>query len=327
MQSTIKNRTIFCRDNIEVMRGMDSNSVDLIYLDPPFNKNKMFCAPLGSYAEGASFKDYWGEEDVKDQEIKFLAGANYASYAFLTDVETMGRKGAKYYLLYMGIRLMEMHRILKPTGSIYLHCDPTMSHYLKVLMDSIFGEDNFKNEIVWWYKGTGAPKKSFSSKHDIIFFYTKTQDSYFNPIQIPAKKVSGWTGKNTKNCDSVWEINTVFQSQERKTTHGYPTQKPLKLLKRIIQASSQEGDIVLDPFCGCATSCVAAENLKRKWIGIDISDMPYKLVKERLNKQQEDKGAEFFKEEIHFCDAAPIRTDPVQTREFSTLQDRERVYK
>ena len=128
----VKNRTLFCEDNLEVMRGMNSQSINLIYIDPPFNKNQMFIAPIGSDAEGAHFKDYWTQDDVKEADISLLKGTYPALYNYLQTVENIGIRGAKYYLLYMGVRLIEMHRLLKNTGSIYLHCDHTMSAYLKL---------------------------------------------------------------------------------------------------------------------------------------------------------------------------------------------------
>ena len=157
MQDTLKNRTIFCRDNLEVLRGIDSNTVDLIYLDPPFNKKKQFTSPIGSSAEGASFKDYWGLEDVKSAWIEILKEKHPKIANFLATTDNIGHKSNKYYLTYMAVRLIEMHRVLKETGSVYLHCDPTMSHYLKLLMDCIFGYQNYINEIVWCYHGPGSP--------------------------------------------------------------------------------------------------------------------------------------------------------------------------
>ena len=147
MSLNIKNRTIFCRDNIDVLQGINSNSIDLIYLDPPFNKKKMFTAPIGSTAEGASFKDWFREEDVKDEWVQTIKEDNIELHNFLTGIKTISsNKQYLYnycYLCYMAIRLLEIRRILKDTGSVYLHCDPTMSHYLKILMDIIFGEKKF----------------------------------------------------------------------------------------------------------------------------------------------------------------------------------------
>ena len=148
----IKNRTIFCKDNLDVLQGINSESVDLIYLDPPFNKKKTFTAPIGSSAESASFKDYFREEDIKDEWVETIKEDHVELHNFLSGVKSVSdSKHYLYnycYLCYMAIRLIEMRRVLKDTGSIYFHCDPTMSHYIKIMMDTIFGEDNFGNYIL-----------------------------------------------------------------------------------------------------------------------------------------------------------------------------------
>ena len=208
----------------------------------------------------------------------------------------------------MTVRLIEMHRILKDTGSIYLHCDPTMSHYLKILMDLIFGEKNFRNEIIWNYGGGTDREKGFNRKHDCIYLYSKKNDWFFKSLFEPFKEntikrfnkkddigrykinkmkdgrvYKTYMKKEGKKLNDVWYINIIVSSHREHT--GYPTQKPRALLERIIQASSNEGDIVLDPFCGCATTCVAAEKLNRQWIGVDISLKAYELVQERLKRE------------------------------------------
>lgn len=283
MNCNIPARSVLCKDNLEVLRGINASCIDLIYLDPPFNKKKEFAASTGSIAEGASFSDVFREEDIKEEWLQAIHEDNKELRKFLMGVKDLGNPYNFAYLVYMAIRLIEMHRVLKDTGSLYLHCDSTMSHYLKILLDCVFGEKNFRNEIIWWYKGTGSPKYKFPQKNDVIFYYAKSASSTHHTIDIPGAKKSGWTGKETKSCDAVWEINTVFQSNERSTATGYPTQKPLVLLERIIKASSNEGDIVLDPFCGSGTTCVAAERLNRRWIGIDTSIQACELVEERVN--------------------------------------------
>jgi len=216
----------------------------------------------------------------------------------------------------MAVRLLEMHRILKPTGSIYLHCDPTASHYLKLLMDGIFGQKQFRNEIIWSYTGRlMTSKKAFNSKHDIVLFYSKSSTHKLNSVTEPINKsdfilmkkqkvhvdedgrewIWGHAGKGKshdyrmyldeivskgKSISAEWVIPIVNTSAKERT--GYPTQKPLALLDRIIKASSNTGDLVLDPFCGCATALVAADRLGRKWAGIDISPLAIKLVKQRI---------------------------------------------
>ncbi|MCY4418593.1 MAG: DNA methyltransferase [Cytophagales bacterium] len=334
MSSNIPNRSIFCHDNMEVLEGINSSCIDLIYLDPPFNKKKTFTASIGSHAEGAEFEDIFREKDVKEEWLKTIQEDHPDLHVFLDGVRAIeGKTSYNFcYLAYMAIRLLEMHRILKDTGSIYLHCDPTMSHYLKILMDMIFGEKNFRNEIVWHYPSMSAARKDFPRKHDIIFRYVKSSKNMFNwsDVLVPYKPSSihrakygkGGFGKNATNegnylskdgkiPDTVWEIPHIKSKHE---SLGYPTQKPLKLLERIIKASSKEGDWVLDPFCGCATTCVGAEKLKRKWIGIDVTIKAYNLVKHRLAKETESKElrksiALFWEGKINYRTSPPERSD------------------
>ena len=167
------NRTMWTKDNLYVMRGMNSGSVDLIYADPPFNSNRMYEAPIGSKAAGAAFKDTWTLNDVDVAWHGYLADKEPALHSVIAAARNTHGRSMMSYLIMMGIRLVEMRRILKPTGSIYLHCDPTAGHYLKLLMDSIFGNRNFRNEIVWSYRTGGSSKRYFSKKHDVILFYTK----------------------------------------------------------------------------------------------------------------------------------------------------------
>ncbi len=157
------------------MRGMNSASVDLIYLDPPFNSKANYAAPIGSQAAGAAFKDTWTLTDIDVEWVNLIESKHPALYRILLAAMT---KSDKSYLIYMAARILEMHRILKDTGSIYLHCDPTMSHYLKLVMDAIFGRNNFMNEIVWYYRGAGVPKQARARRHDIIFWYTKVAGSH-----------------------------------------------------------------------------------------------------------------------------------------------------
>ncbi len=293
----IKTSTIFTGDNLPIMRGMDSESVDLIYLDPPFNSNRHYAAPIGSKAAGAAFKDVWTYEDTDDAWWGELADAHPVLYKVIDGAGAAGGKADKAYCIYMAVRLLEIHRVLKSTGSVYLHCDPTMSHSLKLVLDAIFGHDNFKNEIVWFYKSGGASKKHFARKHDTILFYAKTVATCFNVQKEKSynrelkpyrfKDVDeyqdevGW--HTLVNMKDVWQIDMVGRTSKERT--GYPTQKPLKLLQRIIKSSSNEGDVILDPFCGCATACMAAESLQRKWIGIDISPKAFELINVRLKNE------------------------------------------
>ncbi len=336
----INNRTIFNKDNLDILRGINSSSIDLIYLDPPFNKKKVFTAPIGSSAEGAEFSDIFRQKDVKDEWKKDIKEDYDKLSNYLEGIDNLSKKGEKVvhkdfeytycYLCYMAIRLIEMHRILKDTGSIYLHCDSTMSHYLKILLDIIFGEKHFRNEIIWRYTGNSIPKYCFPRKHDTVFWYSKSESFKFYPkeVLVPYSdstlkrynhvdqegkryKISALRDgkqeiiymKEGKYADDVWEI-PVLRGKE---SIGYPTQKPLALLERIIKASSNEGDIVLDPFCGCATTCIAAERLNREWIGIDVSVKAFELVKQRLKKEVQSDL--FETKEVPYTTIPPVRTD------------------
>ena len=269
--------TMFVRDNLEIMRGIDSECIDLIYLDPPFNSNHNYAAPIGSEAAGAEFKDMWSLDDVDAQWIEMIVKDHPDLHAILKAVPNDSDKS---YLVYMAVRLLEMHRILKPTGSIYLHCDPTMNAWLRIVLDTIFGKDNFRNEIVWWYGLGGSSNRMYSRKHDVIYFYA-LQNYYFDKPQEPA--TSQMLEGKMKGVSDVWKIPTLNNMAKERT--GYPTQKPLAVLNRIIKASSNKGDWVLDPFCGCATTCVAAHLLGRKWIGIDVSPAAEILVRKRIDQE------------------------------------------
>ena len=159
----VENRTLFIADNLDIMRGMNSNTVDLIYLDPPFNTNRNYKAPIGSAAEGAEFKDIWTDEDIKHEWHGHIAAEHEELYQIIKASERVYDKSMRIYLTAMAVRLFEMQRILKPTGSIYLHCDPTASHYLKLVMDDLFGQENFQNEIVWHYQ-TGGKQEEICKK-------------------------------------------------------------------------------------------------------------------------------------------------------------------
>ena len=339
----VKNRTLFIADNLPIMRGIDSDCIDLIYLDPPFNTKKTYKAPIGSPAEGAEFKDIWTDEDVKDEWYGQVAEQNDHLYQIIQASEHVYDKSMKIYLMAMTVRLFEMHRILKDTGSIYLHCDPTASHYLKLVMDSVFGKQNFRNEIVWCYPPGGkGPNFGFHNKHDIILFFSKSErnanfnrpytelsdnaKSKFNKIDEAGRYYKEYPGGRSyldespgRAVPSWWtDINSLGQTQSKERT-GYPTQKPLALLNRIIKASSNENDVVLDPFCGCATACVSAEHLNRKWIGIDISPSAEIITKLRLDdaSRQGELLSPIKMSDVHVLTEPPTRSDvpdPTQLR-------------
>ena len=207
------------------------------------------------------------------------------------------------YLVNMAARLVELHRILKPTGSLYLHCDPTASHYLKIVLDGIFGRENFRNEIVWGYEKPRSASKVWRRNHDTIFFYTKGSKWVFNVQRVPKldgtftmrkpfKRPDGtvWRPKAPgKQAGSWWyDIPSFATRMTAKERLGYPTQKPLALLNRVIEASSNRGDVVLDPFCGCGTTIEAAENLGREWIGIDVTYAAIGAIQERFRRNRVD---------------------------------------
>ena len=165
-------------DNLEIMKTLENQSVDLIYFDPPFNSKRMYSAPVGSKAAGASFKDMWTWKDVDEYYLDTLA-VNFPELTrYITSIGKIHSRAMMAYLTYMAQRVVEMHRILKGTGSLYLHCDPTASHYLKIMLDEIFGKNNFRNEIIWCYAGGGVSKRYFAKKHDTILFYAKDNKSW-----------------------------------------------------------------------------------------------------------------------------------------------------
>ena len=320
-------RTIWTGDNLDILRGLNSDCVDLIYLDPPFNSNRNYAAPVGSAAAGAAFKDTWTLSDLDVAWMGLIADEQPGIYRVLDAAGLSHGKGMQSYLCMMAVRLLEMRRVLKDTGSIYLHCDPTASHYLKMLMDSIFGQRNFVNEVVWYYRGAGVPKTARARRHDNLLWYAKKNGSHYfdpNPIRQPyaeatVERFSHYIGNvrggsdfgqqslnpGGKHPDDViTNIQPIAPSAKARI--GYPTQKPIELLEAIISSSSNEGDVVLDPFCGCATACVAAENLGRRWIGIDISPKAVELVNMRL---QQTMGELFHNRLVTARTDIPRRTD------------------
>ena len=341
-----KNRTLFHCDNLDALRGMNSNSVHLIATDPPFKKGRDFHATPDSLAKGARFKDRWRwDKDVHEEWTDSLVDDWPDTWEVITMARSVYGTDMAAYLCWLGVRLMEMWRVLRHDGSIYLHIDHTAHAYVKCLMDSIFGDKNFRNEIVWQYskaaRGAKNIAKQFARNHDIILFYSRSNSWTFNPqcgtrlySFKKAKKKGfrederGWyktaprgdytdekvkqleaegriyrtrTGKIRIRYDlpvkngkvveefrygSVWDDIGDMMHAPKKERTGHPTQKPLALYSRIIEASSNPNDIVLDPFCGCATTPVAAEKLGRQWVGIDIWDKAHETVLERLRQEQ-----------------------------------------
>ncbi len=300
-------RQLHVGDNLEVMRGMEGGTVDLVYLDPPFNSNKnykiVFRGPsvLKPDAYLPAFEDVWIWDDVSEEILNAtLSGNRGQAIAETLEglLKVVGRDRLMAYLVNMTPRLIEIQRLLKSTGSVYLHCDPTASHYLKVIMDAVFGRENFRNEIAWCYRGGGVPRRNFARKHDVILRYTKSDDYTFNPQYLEYSDASkalvnarGGTSIDGRERDlergahmpDWWsDINSLQTWSPERT--GYPTQKPVRLLERIIRSSSNEGDVVMDPFCGCGTTMVAAERLGRSWVGIDVEPMALSVLRDRFRQ-------------------------------------------
>lgn len=309
------NGSLYFGDNLFILRDhIKDETIDLIYLDPPFNSNAtynvLFKSPKGqnSDAQIEAFEDTWHWGEQAENEFNEIIHSGNTEVAELIQAirKFLGENDLMAYLVMMGNRLLELHRVLKDTGSIYLHCDPTASHYLKVLMDGVFGPKNIRNEIIWNYKKWATADSRFSRNHDVILFYAKNESNLkFNVLLQPRalstlkrfgnkKIVSGFdeygnrVPSQTLDEDSdgvkmsdVWDIPIIAPSSNERL--GYPTQKPLALLDRIIRASSDEGDLVLDPFCGCGTAVHAAHRLNRTWIGIDITHLAISLIEKRLN--------------------------------------------
>ena len=402
------NRTLWTGDNLDILRGMNDGCVDLIYLDPPFNSNRDYEAPIGGKAEGASFKDRWSMSDAKEVWHGEIAEQNPALYEVVRAAGIAHGKRMKGYLIWMAVRLLEMERVLKPTGSIFLHCDDTASAYLKVLMDSIFGQTNFRNEIIWQRTKGRDWGNRFGRVHDTILFYTMSDDytwetqyvehdpdyvkrayrnederGHWQSADLTASGVrngeSGqpWRGIEVTPKGQFWRTPTqggmkdwiiqnniipgwpdaypsVHQRLDKLDEAGliywpkrghmprlkrylastkgkacndlvldigkieanaaenvdYPTQKPIRLLQRLIAAASLPGDVVLDPFAGCATACVAAEQLGRQWAGIDLSALAVRLVRHRLDREVGDaKQANTWGKLIIDREDIPLRTD------------------
>lgn len=273
---------LICGDNLEVLRSIKSESVDLIYIDPPFFSNKKYEVIWGDEAEIRSFEDRW-------------------------------EGGIENYIAWMRPRVQLMYEVLKPTGSFYLHCDWHADAHLRIMMDEIFGIKNFRNEIVWYYRGGGISKKRFGRRHDVLYFYTKGSKWTFNPdearmpysadtlerLRYKARAFRKDKVYDTyeahplgKYPDDVWIMQPIMPSSKERL--GYPTQKPEALLEKIIKVSSNKGDLVLDAFCGCGTALAVAQKLKRRWIGIDISPTAVRVMKDnKLRKIGAIKGRDY----------------------------------
>ncbi|MXY46076.1 MAG: site-specific DNA-methyltransferase [Chloroflexi bacterium] len=363
MTSQDWNNRLYFGDNLEILREhVADESVDLIYLDPPFNSNATYNVLFRerggeeSSAQITAFDDtwHWGIESELAYREVVTDGPSALSDMLQSMRSFLGQNDMMAYLTMMAQRMIELHRVLRQTGSIYLHCDPTASHYLKMLLDAVFGARNFRREIIWQRSRSHGGASSYNSVHDTIFYYSKSGDITWNPqyqphsseyiqshyvyvdndgrryrlapahgagagparrfgdriIEPPSGRHWSWTQERIdrlmeegriaftttgmpnykrylddtpgRPLTDVWTDIPPINSQARERL-GYPTQKPEALLERIVSASSNEGDVVLDPFCGCGTATAAAERLGRRWIGIDITHLAIALIRHRLH--------------------------------------------
>jgi len=322
--------TLYFGNNLEVLKDkIESNTVDLIYLDPPFQSGKNYNIIFdnktkeakGVSAQIQAFTDTWEwgpeAEEEYDGLVKGTITREKPSTRLIELMKAMrgylDETSMMAYLAMMAPRLLELKRVLKDTGSIYLHCDPTASHYLKLLMDAVFRQENFVAEIIWTYSWGVRTDKRWNWKHDTILMYSKTKNYTFNTNEVreehrlvadSSKKRIQYKGSLTHDPKwnkgfneqgalpiDVWYIPTINGMAKERL--GYPTQKPEALLERIIKASSNEGDIVLDPFCGCGTAVAVAQRLNRKWIGIDITYLAIDIIEKRLAKSDLKEGINF----------------------------------
>ncbi len=349
---------LYFGDNLAILREhLADESVDLIYLDPPFNSkrdyNLLFKTPKGQQVDAQimAFEDTWRWGPEAEREFaEILHQANTQTAEVMQALRSfLGENDMMAYLVMMANRFLELHRVLKATGSLYLHCDPTASHYLKIVLDAVFGKENFRNELVWKRTSAHSDAHRYGANVDILLYYSRSANPVFNPIYQPysdeykarfrnmdpdgrhwaddnltAKGLSGggyqyeykgvtslWRcppetmqrldqegrlhftnkgGLRLKRyldespgipCQAIWDDIPPINSQAAERL-GYPTQKPLALLERIIQASSNGGDIILDPFCGCGTAIHAAHKLNRQWMGIDITHLAIAVIETRI---------------------------------------------
>ena len=381
-EPNFENRTLYHGDNLEFLRGMNSETVHLIATDPPFNKNRDFHATPDSLAAGARFKDRWRwDDDVREEWTDSIKDDWPAVESVIATARMAYGDDMGAFLCWLGVRLMEMRRILRSDGSLYLHTDDTAFAYLKALLDAIFGPQCLRGQIVWQRYGSHNDAKRYGRVCDLILFYAKDGKGVWNgawveldqdyvrrtyrkkdqrgryrtaPLHTGGLSGGGYTygfrghtrtwryplermreleadnrivqargGKGVperkvylneskgKPAANVWtDIKALTGSHKERT--GYPTQKPLALYERIIKASSNVGDIVLDPFCGCATTPIAAERLKRQWVGMDIWDGAYNQVMERMERDtilRFDDKSHVTLPQVHYSDEPPRRTD------------------
>jgi len=333
---------LYYGDNLDILRRyIKDETVDLIYLDPPFKSNQEYNVLFeerngtSSKAQIKAFKDTWrwdqGSAEAYQQVVE--SGPERVSKIMRAFRTFLGANDMMSYLAMMAPRLIELRRVLKSTGSIYLHCDQTASAHLRLLMDAVFGPDNFRNEVVWHYRRWTAAARKFQRLHDTILFYTQTNEYVFNQLLTPytdgsvKRKKQGVLHRFKRGEEpvlvsnrelqaegvpenDVWQIPFVAPSAKERL--GYPTQKPEALLERLIHASSNEGDTILDPFCGCGTTIAVAQRLKRRWVGIDITHLAIGLIKHRLQDafgQNIRKAYRVVGEPVSLTDAETLAKD------------------
>lgn len=323
MKSPITQNTLFYGDNLEIMRNkIEDETVDLCYIDPPFNSKRNYNQIYNRIdeedkAQSQAFIDTWRWDEQALEGFEAIVNNTHGIFTkrsielIIGLSKVLGEGGLLAYLVSMTLRIAEIYRVLKPTGSFYLHCDPTASHYLKLVTDAIFCDQggDFINEIIWHYRKWPTGKHTFQRNHDVILFYARSSSKkrVFNQLYMErapstlkrfgtSKIVSGYGESGSRlpskieNVDSegvrqddVWDIGRVPPVKM-----WYPTQKPEALLERIIKASSNEGDVVFDAYCGCGTTVVMAQQLNRQWIGIDITYQSISVVLERLESTFKD---------------------------------------
>ena len=315
----VQDKVLYYGDNLDVLRRkVKSDSIDLCYIDPPFNSKRNYNQiynRVGSEdrALAQAFRDTWVWDDhARLGYSEILSNEQGRFSAQLVELikglrAVLREESLLAYLISMSLRITEIHRVLKDTGSFYLHCDPTAGHYLKVVLDAIFVANDgvFRNEIIWHYLKWSVEQRQFVHNHDIVYFYSKSDDKerVFNTLFVDrspstkkrfgnAKILSSHDTRGNRQpsqtegesegvaMDDVWDISRVPPIKQI-----YPTEKPSLLLERIIRASSNEGDVVLDAYCGCGTTIVVADTLKRKWIGIDITYQSISLILRRFEKE------------------------------------------
>ena len=388
------NRGVYIADNLPFLRSLNDECIDLVCIDPPFAKNETFTGeklrpPLTQEEEEnelrllrhwgidnkidadkigiawpnestGGYKDIWSwEDDIHEEWLNGLKSDHLAIHSLIETARLIHSDDVAAYLCYMAIRIIEIHRVLKPTGSLYLHCDHTANGYLRQLLDGIFGKDNLRNEIVWAYPASpSATKRDFPRKHDTIFRYVKSNDFVFNAdsVRIPYSPSSINRARYAANASTVmrgteiqlhdrgkippsmWsDIQQTYRYRDEIT--GYPTQKPVALAERIIAASSNPGDVVLDCFAGCAYSAIAAERLNRQWIACDMNPRAWTVFKRQFNKPElvllschdETTGQQVMGSEpvvtVHGPDELPERTSPINEIQPKEFQLKERKFK